>query len=351
MVKMTSQKTKEPVWLENLRQSSSAKLNKIGYPGKKQEDWKYTNMEEILNSSFKTSDLHFMQGTLKNDLDDDFPGDKYYCHFFAREDNQMDEASSDVVSKPDRRQILLMSIKEAILADHRLLRDYLDITSFQEKKHPIFLENTSLFQNGLLLNVSPETPIDKPIYLKFQMRENKKRKEEKHAYYIRNLIIVEEGASLELLEDYTSLYDSTHLIQVVNEIILKPDSNFRHTKLQRQGDSSYHLSLNRILQYKRSHYKNDLLMTGSHLARNEVQLRILDEDCISHLNGIYIGDGEQSLDQIVSVEHVKPNASSSQVYRGILQGESNAAFQGEIHVHPHGPENQSPSIQQDPSTL
>ena len=332
---MVSRRAKEPVWLENLRKNSSTKLHKIGYPTVKDEDWNYTNVEEILNVPLEASYFNLKPKPLQDNSDRDSLSKEFNFTFTSQKNDQQDELSYKLVSKAHTSQNLMIPMKEAILTDHKLLKDHLSITSFQEEKHSFFLENTSLFRDGLFLNVGAGVCVGRRVHLKFEMGGGVQPQKARNAYYIRNLIIVEEGASLELLEDYTSLDCASYLAQVVNEVILKPNASFKHTKVQRQSDSSYHLALNRVLQYRGSYYFNDLLMTGSNSARNEIQLRILDEDCTSLLNGIYIGKGEQSLDQNTYVEHTKPNAHSSQIYRGVLRGESNAAFQGEIYVHPN----------------
>ena len=331
---MVSYQAKEPIWLKSLRRRSSERLNETGYPTKKHENWRYTDIEEILNTPFGPARLNLRREPCQSSGNDDLLDKEFYFNFTSQRNDQGNEASYISVSKAHDTQVFLMPMREAILADHKFLKDYLHITSFQEDKHSFFLENTSLFQDGLLLHVGTDTPVDRQVYLKFEIGEDIGTKKVKNAYYLRNLIIVEEGASLELLEDHASLGTPSYLTQVVNEIILKPNSRFKHTKVQRQSDSSYHLAFNRVLQYGGSYYSNDLLMVGSNLSRNEIQVKMLDEGCTSHLNGVYIGEGKQSLGQSTYVAHVKPNAVSSQIYHGILKGMSNAAFQGEIYVHP-----------------
>jgi Fe-S cluster assembly protein SufD len=52
------------------------------------------------------------------------------------------------------------------------------------------------------------------------------------------------------------------------------------------------------------------------------------------LNGLYLVDGRQHVDNHMRVEHAKPHCSSHELYKGVLDGKGRAVFNGLIHVHP-----------------
>ena len=51
------------------------------------------------------------------------------------------------------------------------------------------------------------------------------------------------------------------------------------------------------------------------------------------INGLFLGDGRQHLDNYMHVEHVSPHCSSRQFYNGILDGHAHGVFHGRIVVH------------------
>ena len=57
-----------------------------------------------------------------------------------------------------------------------------------------------------------------------------------------------------------------------------------------------------------------------------------DANCLAHLNGLYIGNKKQHIDNQTSVYHAKPNCQSNELYKGILDDESTGVFNGRIHV-------------------
>ena len=52
------------------------------------------------------------------------------------------------------------------------------------------------------------------------------------------------------------------------------------------------------------------------------------------MNGLYITDGTQHIDNHTRVDHLKPHTQSNQNYRGVLNGKSRGVFNGKVVVHP-----------------
>ena len=50
------------------------------------------------------------------------------------------------------------------------------------------------------------------------------------------------------------------------------------------------------------------------------------------LNGLYLATGSQKVDNQVTIDHAKPHTTSRELYKGILGGQSRAAFHGSITV-------------------
>ncbi len=59
---------------------------------------------------------------------------------------------------------------------------------------------------------------------------------------------------------------------------------------------------------------------------------ILSEGTDATLNGLYIVNGTQHIDNHTSIDHAKPHGTSHELYKGILDGKSHAVFNGKIIV-------------------
>jgi Fe-S cluster assembly protein SufD len=69
------------------------------------------------------------------------------------------------------------------------------------------------------------------------------------------------------------------------------------------------------------------------LIRNDVHVALDGEGSECVLNGLYLLDGKQHVDNHTEIEHAKPHATSRELYKGILSGAAHAVFNGKILVH------------------
>ena len=67
--------------------------------------------------------------------------------------------------------------------------------------------------------------------------------------------------------------------------------------------------------------------------RNNVHPVLAGEGGECLINGLFIGNGRQHLDNYMLVEHASPHCGSRQFYNGILDGQAHGVFHGRIIVH------------------
>ena len=315
-------------WLNKLRSHHSAKFTaNDGYALlDKHEDWRYTNLKEEHHKILKLEKpmIGFVD-ILDIVAQSEFKNIKSCLKSLKKKMKLLD----DLKSKLDQK-IYIQYIADEIKNNSKIFKDYLDITFNQETSKPLILENTANFQDGILIQVPVGVNLTVPICSFFSALSEKGI----HSSYLRNIIILEENSSLTWVEDYISDVESRYFNQIMNEIIIKPNARLNHIKLQREGKKALHLCTNQILQYKNSYYSSDVFTVGASLSRNEIHIKMLDEGCESRLHGIYTGDDDQHSDHHIQVEHMKPNSTSHQVYRGTLKGKATSVFRGNIYVHP-----------------
>ena len=59
---------------------------------------------------------------------------------------------------------------------------------------------------------------------------------------------------------------------------------------------------------------------------------VLSTGCEGTLNGLYLANGKQHIDNHTAIDHAAPHAASHELYKGILDGASSAVFNGKIFV-------------------
>jgi Fe-S cluster assembly protein SufD len=67
--------------------------------------------------------------------------------------------------------------------------------------------------------------------------------------------------------------------------------------------------------------------------RNNLNVSLDDEHTETHLFGLYLGIGNQLIDNHTSVKHNHPHCDSNEVYKGVLTDNATGVFNGKIYVH------------------
>ena len=87
-------------------------------------------------------------------------------------------------------------------------------------------------------------------------------------------------------------------------------------------------------QNKDSRFESHSISIGGALVRNDINAQLNEEGAEIIMNGLYITDGTQHIDNHTRVDHLKPHTQSNQNYRGVLNGKSRGVFNGKVVVHP-----------------
>ena len=154
------------------------------------------------------------------------------------------------------------------------------------------------------------------------------------AFHPRLLLSLAPGASLTLVETHCGLPGEATLSNPVTEISLGEGAVLkRYVQVAEQNDS-FHLAATAIALEAGSRMEAFHLGLGGALVRQEISASLRGPGAHLDLNGAYALDGANHHDFTTTVDHhVKlPGCTSSQVFKGVVDGESHGVYQGRIHV-------------------
>ena len=118
----------------------------------------------------------------------------------------------------------------------------------------------------------------------------------------------------------------------MTEIIINHNAIVEHYKIQDENNLGYLLDTTQVVQKKQSLFSTHTFTLSGSLVRNNLNI-VLDEEGIeSHLNGLYLTNGNQAVDNHTIVDHRAPHCNSNELYKGIIEGKSTATFNGKIFV-------------------
>jgi Fe-S cluster assembly protein SufD len=150
----------------------------------------------------------------------------------------------------------------------------------------------------------------------------------------RNLIVAEDQSQVAVIEDYASVGgESVVFSNAVTELIAGESTVAQHYLIEREHLKAFNVQTLRIEQGRSANVASHSVLLGGGLVRNNVHPVLAGEGGECLINGLFIGNGRQHLDNYMLVEHASPHCGSRQFYNGILGGNAHGVFHGRIIVH------------------
>jgi len=189
--------------------------------------------------------------------------------------------------------------------------------------------NTAFLHDGVLVYIPRGVALASPVHILYFATGG----EEATISHPRGLVVAEDRSRATVVETYAGGDGQAYLTNAVTEIAAGSQAEIRHVRLVSESASASHVGVLQISQGPNSRVSSHNLTLHGGLVRNEVSARLEGEGGESTLNGLYVLDGEQHVDNYTLLEHAEPGCSSHELYKGVLTDTSTAVFRGKIHVH------------------
>jgi len=297
-------------WVEALRDRAAEAFQVSGFPTRRIEAWKYTDLAGVAGAVF---------GEPLTSVEDrlEIPPASHPRAVFV-----------DGRFRPDLSTLAALGFTAESLGEALpRLEGWLGSLARPESE-PMAALNSMLFEDGLVVDV-PAGVAGGVLELLSVATES----ERAPAYHPRHLIRLGAGASLTVVESATGPYAARYLHNPVFEIDVAEGARLNHGRLQQEGHEGVFLSTVYARVAAGAAYDNFTLNAGARLARNEIHVALTGPKAEAHMNGVQlVGDGQHA-DTTTSLDHAAPDCSSRQTYKTVLAGRSRGVFQGKIHVH------------------
>lgn len=145
-------------------------------------------------------------------------------------------------------------------------------------------------------------------------------------------LVVEEGAEIQLIEDFFQLAGFPTVTNNHLQITLEPNARCEHLRLINGEEGSQHFGQSFVCQQRDSFYSVTTMSAGSSFVRQSCTIEQVGENAESLCNGLYLCDGAQHSDHRVVMRHLKPHGMSRQLFKGVLKGRSRSVFNGKIYI-------------------
>jgi Fe-S cluster assembly protein SufD len=337
-----------------LRRAAIERFAVLGFPTTRQEEWRFTNLAPLARAAFRRP-LPLAAAAAASRIS---PADFAPWTFDAAArlvfvDGRLAPELSDLGSAPAAGSplppgIVVESLAVALAREPRLLAPYLGrFASFAEQ--PFVALNTAFLEDGALVMMPRGAVLERPIHLLYlstaggageaaaapgaaEAAEDVGRAPALVVSYPRTLIVAGEGSQLTVVETYAG--QGAYFSCGVTELVAGAGAVIDHYKVQRESRDAYHLATLQVYGERASNISSHSISLGGGLVRNDVNALLDGEGIECILNGLYLADGRQLVDNHMRVEHAKPHCASHELYKGILDGRARSVFNGLIHVHP-----------------
>ncbi|NOT10650.1 MAG: Fe-S cluster assembly protein SufD [Methylococcaceae bacterium] len=311
------------VWLKELRADALEKFSAHGFPSPREEEWRYTNVSVIEKKLFATvsreTPLPKLQVVdaewLKSfQLEDTWSVVLIDGHFSAE--------FSDLDGLPET--VSVMGMADALTKQPELLETYLG-RAVNNTEHGFIAFNTAWFTDGLFVHVPAKQVLEKPIQVLHIVTQSDVMA------ITRNVIIIDDMAEARIIESFAGVGDNNYLTAAVTEVFVGRNADHSLYKMQSESEKAYHFGGIYIKQAQDARFTHHNFAFGGLLARSDIHVD-LDQASECELNGLYLGVNRQHIDNHTRIYHLKPHASSREIYKGVLGDRARGVFQGRVIV-------------------
>ena len=308
-------------WLRRMRERAFARFCEVGFPTTHDEDWRFTNVSAIAKTPFELAgDVRVSQDEVKQF---GLPGPGCRLVFvngrFARELSSVGKLPAGVKVNGLAAEI---NANSSEVESH--LGRYLDI-----QRDAFSALNTAFAEDGGYVHVRRGVVLTDPIYLLFISIASDKPL----MTHPRNLIVVADEAQATIVEDYVSIGETSAFSNTATELVAGESAVVSHYMVEREHRQAFNISTLRIQQGRNANVSSHSVLLGGGVVRNNVHPVLAGEGGECLINGLFMGNDRQHLDNYMLVEHAAPHCASRQFYNGILDDLAHGVFHGRIIVH------------------
>ena len=214
----------------------------------------------------------------------------------------------------------------ALLKEHPFLEKYYDRLRAKDDD-ALAAMNTAFVQDGFLLYVPKGVCIDKPLQL-IQMFQG----EIDIMATRRLLIVLEEGASANLMVCDHAITSARYFSNQVTEIFVGDNASLEYYELEMTHDRTVRTANTYVSQASASHLLMNNIELENGLTRNNVTLSLEGKGAEASLSGLTLLSRRQLADNHVLVNHAVSGCKSNQLYKYVLDDTATGVFGGKVLV-------------------
>jgi len=290
------------------RQNNLDLFYDTGFPSKQVEDWKFTDLNLILNKNFEkiSNEVHF-------EASKKFKAIENFEHNFIFLTNG--KIISTNFDHEDKSKILIKDFNQEEVKNIN-------------PSNALTLLNSALSSGGFSLEITKDYKLKKPLIVYNCFSQDLKNK----ILNYKNSIKLNEGSKLTLI-DYSDNNNQNNFIKnTVDTIFLDKNAVLKNVLIQNSESNGHFYKYIKGSLEGGSSYENYILSSGLKLNKIEIEINLnKDNSSCSIYSALNLLE-EQHQEIKTRINHNSPNCKSYQKIKNVLNDKSKGIYQGKIFV-------------------
>ncbi len=325
--------------LNSVRDKAFDDFRRQGFPSRKVERYKYTDMEALFapNYGLNLKRLQIPVDPYKA-FRCDVPNLSTSLYFMVNDvfySGERLEVRGERIpySAPKLPEGVIVDSMANVFSHHSPLTTHLSKYYAQLAKtsdDAVTALNTMLAQDGLLVYVPKDVKVDRAIQVVNILRSDVALMVNR-----RVLIVLEEGAEIKMLFCDHAADDRPFLTTQVIEAYVGDNASLDLYCLEETHAKNVRVSNVYIDQQRSSRVNHNVITLHNGVTRNKLDLSFSGEGAECGCYGCVIADKQQHVDNNTLITHHVPHCTSNELYKYVLDDKATGAFAGRVLVE-HG---------------
>ncbi len=283
-------------------------FNDTGFPNKRNEEWKFSDLKEIVSKNFKKLDLKI---------------------------SKLESPKVDLIKDFEHNYIVLIN-GELVLSDFKyeeknkiIIQSFTSENYFKTKEtNPLINLNHALSNKGYFLEVKENYKFKKILVIYNLFTEDL----DENILNTKNKIKIGKNSELHFLEFIVNNSKKNFFNNVYEDIILENSAILKNIYLQNDKSSGYFYKYSKNTLSSGSNFTSFIFPTGLKFNKLDLEFNLDGErsECNLQLASFLNYNEHQEIK--TRVNHFSPNCKSYQKVKKVLNAESKGVYQGKIFV-------------------
>ena len=301
-IKVLNQKDKN-FRLENLKL-----FNQQGFPTRNQEDWKFSDINQIFSKNFKNLESF---------------------------KNKIKPKSINFIKEFDHNHILMVNGKLENSEFKFEDKNKIKIKSYNESNFSINNEenslinlNNALSKNGLFLEVADNYRFEKAIIIYNVFTDDLKD----NLLNNKNKIILGKNSELHIVEYNINQSKNKFIYNTTENVILNENASLKTINLQANQNEGFFYKFSKGKMKSNSNYSSFIFSSGPKFNKIDAEFDLEGENCDCNIKSALFINKDKHQEIKTKINHLVPNCKSYQKIKSVVDAEGKGVYQGKIYV-------------------